>query len=311
LSEKGCSCQRLLEAVGMTAETGWLAALQLRYAHVEGRSVSAHAHEGPLRVLKSLYPEGDTVCHDVIVHPPGGVVAGDRLRVNVDVGSGAHALVTTPGATRFYRSDGAVAEQAVNLHLQPMSRLEWVPLEAVAYPGARVRNSVRVTLGEGAELIGWDMLCLGLPASNQPFDQGWWQGHIEIGRAWLEQATLHAQDQRLLRSPLGLAGHVVVASAWWTVGPDPGQANAQTRSTQVRERVNMAVDAARMTLAADEAVLAGLVKAAVTEPAHGVVVLRVLAHRSEPAGLLLRQVRMAWRTQLWQMDAVEPRVWST
>ena len=85
----------------------WHARLALDYTHASGRSVARFRHEGPLRILQSLYPEGDAVCHNVIVHPPGGLVGGDVLDIGVQVGAGAHALVSTPGATRFYASDEA------------------------------------------------------------------------------------------------------------------------------------------------------------------------------------------------------------
>ena len=84
----------------------WHAQLALDYRLEAGRTVARHQHTGPLRILQSLYPEGDTVCHNVLVHPPGGLTGGDRLDIRVQVGSGAHGLVTTPGASRFYRSDG-------------------------------------------------------------------------------------------------------------------------------------------------------------------------------------------------------------
>jgi len=53
----------------------WRAHLQLHYTLRDGRCVGHSTHVGPLRVLKSLYPEGPAVCHHVLVHPPGGVVA--------------------------------------------------------------------------------------------------------------------------------------------------------------------------------------------------------------------------------------------
>ena len=87
----------------------WLARLQLDYALADGRTTARHRHDGPLRILQSLYPEGDAICHNVLVHPPGGLVGGDTLDVSVSVAPGAHGLVTTPGASRFYRSTGAPA----------------------------------------------------------------------------------------------------------------------------------------------------------------------------------------------------------
>ena len=49
----------------------WLATLQLDYTREESRSVAHYRHNGPLRILQSLYPEGDAICHNVAVHPPG------------------------------------------------------------------------------------------------------------------------------------------------------------------------------------------------------------------------------------------------
>ena len=85
--------------------------------HAGGRTVARFHHEGPLRILQSLYPEGTGICHNVLVHPPSGLVAGDRLDIGVKVDAGAHGLVTTPGATRFYRSEGELAVQDARLTL--------------------------------------------------------------------------------------------------------------------------------------------------------------------------------------------------
>ena len=49
---------------------GWQAKLTLDYRVEDQRCVARHVHEGPLRVLKALYPEGERVCHHVLVHPP-------------------------------------------------------------------------------------------------------------------------------------------------------------------------------------------------------------------------------------------------
>lgn len=87
----------------------WCAHLQLDYRLESARTVVRHQHHGPLRILKSLYPEGDAICHNVLVHPPSGLVGGDTLDIHAQVASSAHALVTTPGAARFYRSTGELA----------------------------------------------------------------------------------------------------------------------------------------------------------------------------------------------------------
>ena len=123
------------------AAGGWQASLALRYMRREPRTVVHDRHDGPLRVLRSLYPEGDAICHSVLLHPPGGVVGGDTLAVHVEVEAGAHALLTTPGATRFYRSTGATAAQSLTARVAAGARLEWLPLEPSPTAAASPRTA--------------------------------------------------------------------------------------------------------------------------------------------------------------------------
>jgi urease accessory protein len=108
----------------------WHAELKLDYTLESQRTVARHAHHGPIRILKSLYPEGDSICHNVLAHPPGGLVGGDTIDIQVSVAHGAHGLVSTPGATRFYKSGGHPALQQLTAHVADQARLEWMPLEA-------------------------------------------------------------------------------------------------------------------------------------------------------------------------------------
>ena len=273
----------------------WHARLQLDYTLDNARTVARFEHSGPLRILQSLYPEGDAVCHNVLVHPPGGLVGGDTLDITATVGPGAHGLVTTPGATRFYRSEGALALQRTQLTLAEGARLEWLPLEAICSSACQAENHLTLQLAPGAECMGWDVTALGLPHADQPFAAGRFTQHIELPGLWLERGVIDAADQRLLHSPLGLAGQRCMASLFWVAGtPLP------------RARRDAALDAARTVVDAH----ALQATAGVTSPHPQVVVLRVLAPQVEPAMQLLRQVRAAWRAALWQMEATPPRIWA-
>ena len=196
----------------------WHAKLDLDYQLEAGRSVARHTHTGPLRILQSLYPEGNTICHNVLVHPPGGLVGGDTLDLTIDVAPGAHGLLTTPGATRFYRSDGEPALQHSSINLATDARMEWLPLETIAYSGCLAENRLTVTLAPGAEIIGWDVTALGLPAASKPFESGNFCQHLEVPGVWLERANIKALDDLLMNSPLGLAGHRCFATLFLITG---------------------------------------------------------------------------------------------
>src|SRR3989454_8877020 len=96
----------------------WKARLSLSFARDENRSVLARrSHEGPLVVQKPLYPEGEAVCHAIVVHPPGGIAGGDELELRVAAREAGHALLTTPGAAKWYRSAGPVARQRLDFEI--------------------------------------------------------------------------------------------------------------------------------------------------------------------------------------------------
>ena len=273
----------------------WHAALSLDYLVEDRRTVARYLHKGPLRILKSLYPEGDTICHNVLVHPPGGLVGGDMLDMKVSVGAGSHGLVTTPGATRFYRSEAGLATQQLHARIDDGARLEWLPLEAIAYNQCDALNRAVFELAPTAELMTWDITALGLPATDQPFVQGTFRQHLEIPGVWLERGTMNGADTRLLNSPLGLAGQRCMATLVFASG-----------APIAPDRLAQGLEAARECLEAHDLRW----QAGVTAPHPQVMVLRVLAPVTEPAVQLLKQVWVAWRQVMWQLGGTPPRLWN-
>ncbi len=274
----------------------WKAQLTLNYRREGERTVAHDRHEGPLRVLQRLYPEGPAICHHVVLHPPGGVVGGDELHLHATLTEGSHALITTPGATRFYRSDGAAALQSVRLDLAPGARLEWLPMEALAYSGCNALSQVHMALAPGAEMIGWDVLALGLTAARQPFVAGSFSQHLELPGCWLERGRVAAADSLLLQSAAGFCGHSVLGTAWFAAGQGLPSA-----------RRDLLLDAGRDAVQSHSlAATAGI-----TSPQATVVVLRVLAHSVEPVMALLARVRAARRQAAWALAAEPPRIWRT
>jgi urease accessory protein len=275
----------------------WHARLQLHYTHDGHTTGALDRHEGPLRVLQRLYPEGPGICHHVLVHPPGGIVGGDVLALEARLERHCHALITTPGATRFYRSAGDTSTQSVQASLADGARLEWLPMETIAYSACQAHNQLRFNLAPGAEMIGWDLLALGLPAAGQAFECGRFVQQLELPGVWLERGCIDAADVRLLDSPLGWAGRRVLATMWFAAG-----------SALQPARRDALLDGAR-SAAASHATLSA--NAGATAPHDRVVVLRALADRVEPAMQLLKQVWAAWRGTAWELAATPPRLWRT
>jgi urease accessory protein len=273
----------------------WHAHLRLDYRRDGTRCAVQHVHEGPLRVLQTLYPEGERIAHNVLVHPPSGLVGGDTLEIALHAGEGAHGLVTTPGAARFYRSDGEPAVQRTRIALDADARLEWLPLEALAYSGCIGENHLLIELAPGAEMIGWDVTALGLPAAEQPFAQGSFLQHLELKGQWLERGLIRADDARLMDGPLGFAGRRCIATLFFACG----EAIASERREKVLELANDAI------AACGDDVVAGA-----TAPGPNVVAVRALSGVVEPSMQLLKKIHTAWRPALWDLPPVTPRLWA-
>ena len=176
------------------------------------------------------------------------------------------------------------------------ARLEWLPLETLCYRRALAENRMRFELAPGAEMIGWDMLALGLPASGEVFDEGRYTQQIELPGVWLERGTIDGSDTTLLQSPVGLAGRTVLGTMWFGAGT----------AISAKRRDELLLAARDVISAHALAPTAGC-----TSPHAEAVVLRLLAHRVEPAMELLGAVWARWRELGWGLQATAPRVWRT
>lgn len=205
----------------------WLAELGLAFTRFGGRTVLAKKqHNGPLVLQKALYPEGLGVCHGIIVHPPGGVAGGDQLRLNAVLDAGAHALLTTPGAGKWYKANGRQSSQHNTFTVEQDSLLEWLPQETIIFDAAQSLLATQVELSEQARYAGWEILCLGRQASGEKFVQGRLQQRLQIRRSgkllWSEFADLHGGDA-LLDSPIGMQGCTVTATFVVAAGTAPAE----------------------------------------------------------------------------------------
>ena len=162
-------------------DPGWAARLQFGLTRKHDMTVVSRLHhEGPLVLQRPFYPEPDGTCHVYVLHPPGGVVGGDSLDVAVTCDAGASALITTPAANKFYRSNGLTATQDHVFTVQEGACLEWLPQETILFDGARVHSGTKVHLGDRASYLGWEIVSFGRPACEEIFDTGRFKQSLEI-----------------------------------------------------------------------------------------------------------------------------------
>jgi len=276
---------------------GWSARLDLHYKRADLTTHVKFEHVGPLRVLRSLYPEGCGICHNVLIHPPSGLVGGDSLDINIDAGDASHALITTPGATRFYKSQTEWATQTVQAKLSGNAKLEWLPLETIAYNGCRAKNKFAFDLKDESQLIAWDITALGMPSAQLPFETGVIDQHFELSDYWLDKGRIDAQDLVLLGSPIGLNGKKCLATLVF--------ASATVLSPL---QIDQLLELARNELNSIEVKLQ--IQSGATSPNSRIVVVRMLSDLVEPSMLMLRKVWLAWRSTVWGLSPVMPRIWA-
>ena len=268
---------------------GWPARLGLGFELRGGRTVLARkAHEGPLMVQSPFYPEGP-VCHLYLLHPPGGVVGGDRLRVEGRLLEGAHALLTTPAATKVYRSAGPGSRIEHELHVAPGATLEWLPQRTLVFSGARAHASTRVCLRGPARFIGWEALCLGRPAAGEGFEQGVMRQDFELWKdgepLMVERNALDAAAP-LMHAAWGLASHRALASLLL----HPAEEHL--------------LPVARAVLEGFEAGEAGATRV------DGVLACRVLSDDMARVWDLLVRLWRTLRPRFLAREAVAPRIWA-
>jgi urease accessory protein len=281
--------------------TGWHAELELGYEVRAGRTALVRRrHEGPLAVQRPFHPEPDGTCHTYVLHPPGGVVGGDRLCLRAHAGPDARVLLTTPAATKLYRSGGRPARLIQHVRIAGRARCEWLPQETIAYDGAEASIETRFELEPDAALIAWDITCLGRPANGERFASG------RIDQRW----QVVRGDTPLVLERARYAGGGDALRAAWGLGAQPVTgvlvAVGGTLDAQPAGELDALLSELR-TLLRETAGTA----AACTRLAHALV-CRYRGESVERAQLAFRAAWAVLRTRCFGSErATPPRIWAT
>lgn len=307
---------------------GWQARLELAFearpsrvldvagsASQTGRTVlSANRHQGPLRVQKALHPEGPGICHAVILHPPAGIVGGDRLTLGARLGSGSHAVLSTPGATPWYRSEAGFARQAIRLELASAARLDWLPQPSILYDGALAETRLELDLGQAASVIGWEMTVLGRRGHRQAWSAGRWRLRTALSAAgrplWFEQGEVQAASA-LTDGVLGFAGLPVVGSLW-AAGPAAHGGLAEALAARLPFGPDLRAGVSCLGVVGEEAPSTPVIEGGFgARRGPGLLLVRALAREVEAMQDLFRSIWSTWRPVIHGTAAQPLRLWAT
>ncbi len=277
-------------------EQGWLAELQLGFENQSEKTVIAQRKQrGPLGIQRPFYPEDD-VCHAYVLHPPGGVVGGDQLILNLRAAKNSNALLTTPGATKYYRSGGAQARQQQRFSVEGGS-LEWLPQENIFFPGAHCSLTTDIQLDDSAQYIGWEIQCLGRPAIGETFEFGQLEFKTTIHRndkpLFIERFKVQGADD--LQGMAGLRGMPVFATM--IAIPDYEAASSDALMDDLKETVR--------AKCIDSNTHAG------ATILNGVMIVRYLGNSTAEAHHLFRAIWEKARPLINQRKPEVPRIWAT
>jgi urease accessory protein len=271
--------------LGEPVAASWKASLSLGFQNVDHKTVLAERRsEGPLVVQKPLYPEGPELCQAIVVHPPGGIAGGDELSIHVKSEKDSCALLTTPGAGKWYRTAGPWAKQKLAFEVE--GNLEWLPRETIVFDGARAELQCNVHLENDGRFIGWEVVCLGRAGSGERFDRGEIRTETSVARngrrLFFERGRIEAGGN-LMRSPAGLGGRTVFGTL----------VAAAEIETNLLNECRKRVPPCAVTLL------------------PGLLVARYLGDSSEEAMRLFTRLWSVLRPAVCGRPAIEPRIWRT
>jgi len=272
---------------------GWQAYLSLGFTRDPDRTILKHRkHSGPLRVQRPFYPEKQGTCHVYLLHPPGGIVGGDSLDINIHTEPTTDTLITTPAANKFYRSENRVAFQSHTIKIANDTRFEWLPQETIVFDGACVKSKTHIEIANTAALIGWDIVCLGRPASSERFTRGYFKQQIEIwceGEPLLIDRCFHEGGSDTLKAHWGLASRPVNGLLYCTSFSD----------------TSGLVNTLRDAIAPQDNGLFSI------SNINNILICRYLGDHTEQARELFVQAWTLLRPAVLNKEAVIPRIWNT
>ena len=170
----------------------------------------------PWKVVRGFpLPAGEALVH--LNNVSGGILGGDTLSLDVNVGRDARAQITSTGATRVYRCRAGLepARSIADIHIAEQGLLEYLPDPVIPFASSRYIQRTRITLDHGAGLFWWEVLAPGRASAGETFAYDSLESRLEIdvcGRPIAIENLRLEPARRPLCSPAHLAGFTHLTS---------------------------------------------------------------------------------------------------
>ena len=296
--------------------------------HARTNLVQRH-HQGALRVQKALYPESGEqqgICHVIMLYPPAGIALGDKLDIDIGLKHHAHAVITTPGANKWYgnlpsytpnkqtddtpltrkpqknqetqENSNSCAVQNVTVYLQDDSRFEWLPQENCFYNASFAHATNQFFISPAASVIAWEINLLGREHHGERYSTGemrlsnlFWRVD-EQPKLLLADTLDHCAEHDWFGSPVGLNNHSVFASLWVVPSVD-----AQKHLIEWVKQLRLFIDHHSLPVSCTQT--------------GEVMIIRYLGDDVRQCFDSFGAVRGEIRTLMWQKANHSPRIWAT
>ena len=305
-------------------------AFDTQHAGEHPRTTLVQRHyQGALRVQKALYPESGEqqgICQVIRLYPPAGIALGDKLDIDIGVKHHAHAVITTPGANKWYgnlpsytankqtddspsvkktqknqetqENSNSCAVQNVTVYLQDDSRFEWLPQENCFYNASFAHATNQFFISPAASVIAWEINLLGREHHGERYSTGemrlsnlFWRVD-EQPKLLLADTLHHCAEHDWFGSAVGLNNHSVFASLWVVPSVD-----AQKHLIEWVKQLRLFIDHHSLPVSCTQT--------------GEVMIIRYLGDDVRQCFDSFGAVRGEIRTLMWQQANHLPRIWAT
>ncbi len=150
----------------------------------------------PLQALTPL-SMADGTAYLMMLNPTGGVLGGDRLIAEIVQDEGTHVCLSTPSATRIYRTVQEKAHQETSIRLGAGAILEYFPDHIIPHTGSALSQSLRVQMGDGSKAILFEAAACGRLAHGERWQFRELESATEVS---LGQRPLYVSRSRIVPS---------------------------------------------------------------------------------------------------------------